>query len=416
MSSTSAKAAEWRSNWPLVLAAMAGMSLVSVPIYSIGLFMAPLDSDLGWTRAQILIGLTIFSILAVPLSPLVGVWIDRWGPRRLAVPGVIAAGLAYAAFGTTSASLLHWGVLWVIYTFAALAIKTTVWTAAVSSAFTHGRGLALAATLSGVAIAQMLTPPLARIAIDMLGWRSAFFALGLVWSAAVFAIVFLFFRVRPVAGPAAADAPCPSAPLALHGLTVGEALRTRAIWCIAGAILLSATLLTALTVHQVPYLTEAGFSRVAAAQMASVCGGASLLGKFASGWVLDRGETRWIGWASQLVLGTSCLVLLTCDGALGPALLSMAMMGYAMGANLQISIYFTTRYAGLRHYGKIFGGLSSLLAFASGVGPLIGGLIFDLSGSYDALLIAAAPVTAIAALLLFRLGPYPVWGEDHADT
>ena len=136
--------AEWRAHWPMVVAAMAGLSFATVSIYSMGLFMEPLSREFGWTRAQISVGLSIVALFAVPLSPFAGALIDRWGSRRLGIPGVILSALAFAAFSLATGSLSQWYVLWVCYALVAIAIKTTVWTAAVSSVFQKGRGLALA--------------------------------------------------------------------------------------------------------------------------------------------------------------------------------------------------------------------------------------------------------------------------------
>lgn len=409
----SERAREWITNWPLALASMAGMSLVSVPLYSIGMFMQPMTQDLGWSRTEVSMGLTIYSALAVPLSPLVGALIDRWGPRRLAMPGVIAAGAAYALFGTTSASVVHWCALWVLYTLTNLAIKTTVWTAAVSSAFVHARGLAIAVTISGAAVAQIAAPLVAAGAIDWVGWRSAFVVIGMGWSAIVFALVLTGFRARR--DKAAGAAPV-MAVAALDGLSLHQAVRDATIWRIGLSTLISATLVTALIVHLPSSLGQYGFSRGEAAQLTSLAGAVALGGKFLCGWILDRSGKRWIGWACQFAVAVGCACLLGARDLPWLATGGVLFLGFAMGSSLQITIYYTTRYAGLRNYGKIFGAMSSALAFSSGVGPLLGALSYDLLGSYQPLLIACVPASLASAALLFGLKPYPVWGPAPADA
>ncbi len=221
-------AAEWKLHWKLVLAAAIGFSFHSVAGYSIGLFMEPLNQEFGWSRAHISAGLTISALVSIPLSPLVGAMIDRWGARRLAIPGLILKALSFVVLATATGSELQWYALWVFYSVVALGVKSTVWTAAISGVFSAGRGLALAATLSGTAIAQILAPPLTQWLIDAFGWRASFVWLGVGWGTpALLICLFGLFDVhdtRRKAGESASDAP------PLPGLTVHQALRSAPLW------------------------------------------------------------------------------------------------------------------------------------------------------------------------------------------
>ena len=85
----------------------------------------------------------------------------------------------------------------------------------------------------------------------------------------------------------------------------------------------------------------------------------------------------------------------------------VVLMGYCSGGCLQLATYLTTRYAGLANFGAIFGVISSLLALSSGIGPPMAGRIFDMTGSYDLLLIAGIPAALLAGAAVFKLGPYP---------
>lgn len=177
----SAAAAEWRAHWPLALSATAGMSLGSTAVYSIGLFMAPLQQAFGWSRAEVSSGLLILALVGTPLSPFAGAIVDRWGARQLVVPGVFLTSLAIAGFAFTDKSLAVWLGLWALFSFANLAVSPVPWTAAVSSVFKIGRGFALATVFCGVAISALGAPIITRWAIDSYGWRAAFAILGLGW-------------------------------------------------------------------------------------------------------------------------------------------------------------------------------------------------------------------------------------------
>ena len=109
MSDTSPTSAqEWQAYWPLVLSAMIGLAFGTIMGGSLGLFMEPLNHEFGWSRTQISAGMTLSALIGIPLTPFVGALIDKYGPRRIAIPGVALVGLALAAFSLLTGSLWHW--------------------------------------------------------------------------------------------------------------------------------------------------------------------------------------------------------------------------------------------------------------------------------------------------------------------
>lgn len=394
----------------MVMAAMAGLSFATVAVYSMGLFMEPLSREFGWTRAQMALGLSIVALFAVPLSPFAGALIDRWGSRRLGIPGIILSALAFAGFSFANGSLKQWYALWVCYAVVAIAIKTTVWTAAVSSVFQSSRGLALAVVLSGAALSQTVAPLIAQWLIDGYGWRQAFFGMGLGWGGFVLLLLLpFFFDARDHERRQAAASQTPNARPVLAGLTLAEGMRDPALLKIAATLFIMTFLGVAITVHKVPILTATGLTREGAAQLAASAGIAGMAGKFVTGWMMDRWQNRWIGGISVSLPALACLLLL--DGIRTPALVAVAMVisGYSAGAYLQICTYLTTRYAGLLHFGKIFGIMAGLMALASGTGPIVAGMLYDTFGNYTAFLLCGIPMGLLSGWLVGGLGPYPTW-------
>ncbi len=188
---------EWREHWPLVLAAFVGISFSAVAVYSIGFFIEPLGSEFGWSRTEVSVGLSIFALITVPLAPVVGAIIDRWGARRMAIAGIILTASAFAGFGLATGSLRVWVGQWILFSLFALGLKATVWTVAISRAFHHGRGMALAVALCGTAMTQILAPLLSNWLITEFGWRQAYFMLGGGWGGAAFILLLLFFFDGP---------------------------------------------------------------------------------------------------------------------------------------------------------------------------------------------------------------------------
>lgn len=416
MSATPSTArAEWRTHGLLVLAAFIGFSFHSTVTYSTGLFMQPLGAEFGWDRALIASGLTIAAMATIPLAPLVGAILDRWGSRKLAIIGLILTAGAVCAFSLANGSKLQWLSLWVFYSVVATGIKSTVWTAAVTNTFARARGLALGVTMCGAAAAQIVCPPLTNWLIDTQGWRMAYVWLGAGWGgvALVMAVLFLFdahdhkrrqkgAEAEKAAAAAAADLP---------GLGFGEALRNPAIIRIALSTLITMFMGVALIVHMVPLLTEAGLSRKEAALLTSITGIAGFMGKLFTGWMSDRWNAGLVG-AITLAAPTIGFAMML-EPFRTPTLIVAAMfiIGYSSGAKLQIAGYLTSVYGGMRNFGKIFGVMGTLIAIGSGVGPWAAGKIYDVAGSYTPFIIAGIPASLICGLLIFGLGPYPAWNQ-----
>lgn len=397
--------AEWKAHWALVLSATAGMSFYTVVSYSLGTFIKPLEQEFGWGRAAISLGLTIFALISMIGGPLIGVAIDRFGTRRIAMAGLFLSSLAFSAFALANGSLLQWYALFVVYGLTALAFKSLVWSAGVSSVFTSGRSLALAVMLSGTAIGQSLAPLAANWLIADFGWRVAYVGLGLGWGGLAFILVAWFFVDAREIGKRSAAGPAGTEPL--PGLTFREATRDSRIIRIAIANLAMATVGSGISIHLVPVIADAGVDRTTAVEMAASAGVAGLAGKLLIGWLLDRYQGNLIPWASFAIAALAHFLLL---GTLGnnAALAAGAMvLGFASGAGLQVTTYLVTRYAGLRSFGAIFGTISSMMMAGTALGPLIAGQVFDSSGSYAPLLLTAMPVALVCSFMFVGLGPYP---------
>jgi predicted MFS family arabinose efflux permease len=400
-------AQEWRANWLLVLVSMAGITIGNLPSATLGLFMEPLQTEFGWSRTEISLGLSVFALVSLPLTPFVGMLVDRFGPRLVALPGIFASAAAFASFSLLGGSIVQWLFIWFLYTLAALLASPLVWCSAVSRAFSTSRGLALAIVLCGTALTVALAPTLTRWLIDGFGWRGGYMGLGIGWGGAVFVLAFLLFRDRrqPATSSSAAspqgDARLPG------GLTVKEAVRSLRMNRIALATFLQTTMVMALMVHIVPLLVERGISRVEAVSIVTLLGFAAIGGKLVTGYLVDRVSGSILPMSIFLLPGVAYLLLLTGGDTVPVLSAAVILIGYSSGASLQITTYLTTRYAGMRNFATIFGMISSLMSLAFGIGPLLAGIAYDLAGNYTYLLAAGIPASLLAGLLVCRLGAYP---------
>lgn len=409
-------AQEWRLNWPLVFSAMIGLSFGSIPAATLGLFMAPLEQAFGWSRGEISAGMTIFALVGLPLGPVVGILVDRFGARRIVIPGLVLVGTSFAAFGTITGAYWQWIAVWILYTFSSIFIRSLVWNTAVSGAFLAGRGLAIAVVLAGLAIAQTLAPPLAEALISSFGWRSAYIVIGLGWAGFSLVLVLLFFRTRSAPVTPQTEEDSAAQPTRPGGITVRQAMRSPTIIRIGLAISLQALVGAGVLIHLVPLLTWVGLSRAEGAGLAALLGLASFGGNFVAGWLMDRTRSGLAPLFFFCLPAFGYLLILYGGASLAILTAAVLVLGVGGGAALQIGIYLTTRYAGVRNFGTIYGIITSFQAGLSGIGPLVAGLIFDATGGYTLVLIIAAPIALLTGLLIFGLGPYPDFTADSERT
>jgi predicted MFS family arabinose efflux permease len=407
---------EWRAYWPLVLACTAGMTMPVVAYVTLGLFLTPLSQEFGWSRALITAGTGIVAVLTVLAAPFVGAAIDKWGARRILVPGLVLMGLSIASFSLANGLPAQWFGLWSVYAVISLLLKYTAWMSVIVHAFDKGRSLALAIILCGPAAGSALAPPLAQFLIDGYGWRTAYVTLGLGWMVPTWLLAFLFIRdVRPGREtPSSAErrAEGPgreSMNAGLPGLSIHDALRSTSLWRIALATLITLLISAVLLIHKVPILELAGVSRRNAALLAGLSGVAAMAGTLSTGWLMQRFHPGVIGAITNFVLAAALIPLLDQFSTPLSIVISMLFVGFAGGTKAQVCSYLTSAYGGLRNFGKIYGVMSSIVAVCSASGGVLGGFVYDLTGSYEAFILAGIPAACISGLLLLGLGPVPDW-------
>lgn len=409
---------EWKSGWPIVVAAMAGFSFFSVLLSATGLFIEPLEREFGWDRATLSMGPAIATAVTALLSPFYGALIDRFGSRRLGLPGLAVTMAATCMFAFASGSKAQWVVMWLVFGLILTSIKSTIWTTAVAGAFIRGRGLALGLAVTGPAIAQTLVPPLGNFLIESSGWRATYVWFGLGWGGITLVLCWLFLTdahdrqaKRAKAGLSAGLNTGPA--VILPGLTRRQALRSIALLQVAVSSFVVMMMTIGLAMHLFPILTEAGVSRGNAAWLLSLGGVAGIIGKLVTGALLDRFRPNWTGSLTMGVTAVTFAVLIWWLDSMPALIIALIINGYAAGSKTQITAFLTAGYAGMRSFGTIYGVMSALVALASGLGPWIAGSIYDRSGSYEPFLWAGAIACALGGALLLALPPMPKWPEEE---
>jgi MFS family permease len=401
--------AEWRQHWTVVLAGAMGIGVATVSVYATGVFIAPLEQEFGWSRAQISSGQTVMSVFSLLLGPVIGLAVDRFGPRRIGIAGVIAYCAGLASFSLTGPSIWSWWGLWVLLALAAMLIKPTVWTAGVSSMFSAGRGMALSVMLCGTALGSSLTPLVSNWLIDAYGWRTAFVGLGLFWAMLVVPPVFLFFtsaKDRHRTGVTQA-----TAVRDIVGVSAREGFLSLTFAKLTIAACVTTIVIVSFTTNLVPILSSQGLTRQEAAGVAGIIGLATVVGRLTGGFLLDRVNGSVVGGVSVALPIISASLLLSFPGDPAMALLAVLVLGLSLGVELDAVAYLATRHFGMRNFGLLFGTISGMLALATGLGPLLVSLVYDHYGSYRPALIAYIPGCILASAMFFAMGKYPVFDK-----
>jgi MFS family permease len=399
--SGSSSPSEWRRHGLVLVPATAGIALVSLHGYSLGVMMAPLQHEFGWSRTGISAGPMIISMISLLLSPFVGVAIDRLGPRPIAIGGVSAYIALLALVATATADIRSWWWHYALLGLASTTLLPTVWTAAINARFDVHRGKALAIALLGTGIGATFWPSLASKLIDHWGWRGAYVGMAAIVGSVTLALVAALFRDPGLRKGAQAGST-----IAAAGMTRGEGFRSPAFARLAIGVFVFGITTLALTINAVPVLETRGLDRGTAAAVAGLLGIGSILGRLGGGFLLDRFDAARVA-AIAVLMPVAAIALLLAPGTVATAGAAMLLLGLALGTEVDACSYLAARHFGMRSFGALFGTINGIVAFGAGVAPVVANFVYDLTRSYDPVLWASVPLCLVASGLFATLGPYP---------
>src|SRR5213078_5114217 len=245
------------------------------------------------------------------LSPVVGILVDRVGPRRVMLGGACALGGA-CVLASRIDSL--WSLYLVTGVLAAAGVCAVSWIpsgALIARWFTERRGRMVGLAFSGMGAGVLVIGPLAQWLIIGYGWRAAYLVIGVGTLVVLLPLVWLGVREAPVAAaPGRSDVSRPGPGIVSTGREVGEALRTRAFWALFFAYLCTPLAVFSVVTHQVAFAVDHGFPRLFAAGIFGLTGLLSIVGRIVFGVAADqigRATSATISYACTAV-GTLCLL------------------------------------------------------------------------------------------------------------
>jgi MFS family permease len=403
---TPAAIAELRSGWRILVACALGIaaSAIALPYYSIGALTKPIELETGWSRTDIQFAIAFSSGLGALTAPVTGWMVDRYGARRVALPGFagVALGMVVAAMaGSTLVFYLGFALTALL----GAGTNPVVWSKVVTSRFDHARGAALGLALVGTALSAILLPLLITLVAERTNWHVALGAVAMLPLVLSLPVAWFWLPsepVRPVHGPAQPAVSIRSAVLSLRFVVL------------AISILLGYLAISGVLISLVPAFTDRGLSPARAAVIAGTVGLAMIPGRVLIGILIDRYWAPAVGCVILLIPAAACLVLVRATDSLQLTLCCLAL-GLAAGAELDLLAFLTARYFGRARFSKLYALLYAGLAVGSATAPAMFSRLREVSGDYSASFLSSAGFFAVAGCLLLLLGPYPAMSGPSAE-
>ncbi|MBI2865923.1 MAG: MFS transporter, partial [Chloroflexi bacterium] len=311
--------------------------------FSFTAFLRPMVQEMGWSYAGISVAMSLRSLEGGIMSPTVGYLTDKIGPRRILLAGAFLA-------GASAILLSRIGSLWAFYTlFVLLSMGFSMMmpvpgATAIAHWFSRKRGTALGLSSAAYGASGVLIPLIAWI-IAQHSWRTAFVVAGVgMWAIGIPAALMVRHRPEPYGllpdGDSLSSGQGNTRSLVGKGLTheedglsVRQAVRTRAFWMISMVATVSGVGLSVMSLHVMPSLLSVNIPLVTAGFIASLFPLASIPGRIGFGWLgdhIDRIDKRHLLTVAVLlnVLG---LLIFAFSHTVPLAVLAMTLFGVGFG-------------------------------------------------------------------------------------
>ncbi|MCC7411474.1 MAG: MFS transporter [Gammaproteobacteria bacterium] len=399
--------------WWIVLASGIGLSTNpgQFAYGALGLFIVPLGQEYGWDRAAISLALTLFTGTVAVSLPLIGAAVDRFGSRRILLGSTILFGLLLLGIGVLVHTLWQLWLMFALIGSLAAGANALPYLRIIGAWFDRRRGLAFGLAMAGGGLGYTYVPPLLQYVIGQHGWRAGYFVLGGIVLAVAVPIIAFVLRDTPAElglapdGEGAAGDADPARPPSASGATRAQALRLPRFWLLFAAFFAVSFSLYGLLAHLVPMLTDRGMPTGHAVLAASTLGVSIIASRIIIGYLIDRCFAPYV--ALACFVGSAAGLALLGAGAAGAlAFFAAVLIGLSIGAEIDLLAFLTSRYFGLRAFGEIYGLQFAAFLLGTALGPLAYGAGFDVAGSYEPVLGAAAGLMLAAAGIMACLPPY----------
>lgn len=357
--------------------------------------------DFGWTRATVTSGIAMGKVIVGPIFGFAAGWIiDRFGPKRLMLSGIIMGGIALIGLGTMTS-------LWqfyLFYFFNALGymcggpLPNQV---LISRWFTKSRGRAMGIAYLGVGIGGMLVPQIARWLNMEFGWHQALIILGVLMIAIAFPFAW-FVRENPEDANPSLKADHASAP-------IGHILKGWPFYLLVIGSMCSIAAVSGTSQNlKLFFSLDLNYSQSEAANVMSIVLGSSIIGRLFMGWLADRIPKKYV-MILIYALVAAAIPLLYAASTPGVIYVFAFLFGVALGGDYMIIPLMAAELFGVRVMGRVMGLVITADGLGEAFGPMLAAWLRDTTKSYAngfAALIILAIIGTIAVSFLPKKGQH----------
>jgi OFA family oxalate/formate antiporter-like MFS transporter len=392
------------NRWGIALAGVF-MQIALGAVYAWSVFRIPLAKQFGWTIPQVTLTFTICILVLGFAAFFGGLWLNKTGPRTVAMTGGFLYGL-----GVFLASYSH-SLTWLYLTYGliggiGLGFGYIVPVAVLVKWFPDKRGLITGIAVGGFGAGALVTAPIATRLIQHVGVLSTFAYLGVGYLIVTLAAG--YFMRNPPDGYVP-EGWTPTAVEKAHRVakdyTLGEALRTWQFWALWLLLFLNTSAGISLISQESPIFQEiAKVTAVFAASMVGIVSIGNAVGRVFWAWVSDfisRKATFFVMFLLQVALFWFFPNLTTATALTVVAFIILMCYGGGFGTMPA----FAADYFGPKNVGPIYGLMLTAWGFASAFGPLMIAYMRQSTGSYTGALHGIAGVMAVSAVLPLLVRP-----------
>jgi len=398
--------------WIVVACFFISLYVGGVVFYGFTTLIEPLADEFGWSYTQISFAASLRGMEMGILAPLVGMLVDRWGPRRLLFGGLIIASLGLMLLSRTTSLGMFYGAF-VLMAIGMSTCSSTVVMTAVANWFRRKIGIATGIMICGYGFSGLLIPVIVNL-IDTYEWRMtlALLTIGLL---AVCLPLSLLVRHKPEQYGYLPDGEMSNIAISNSLNTaqtvevdVGakQAVKSRTFWHIALALMCQFVILSAVVTHVMPYLSSIGFTRAISGLVAAGIPLASIGGRLGLGWLGDKVDKRRVAAGAFALMcgGLLCFGFISAgDTRLLVTFLILFGIGY--GGNNTLRASLIREFFGRSKFGTIHGFTVGIMALGTIAGPPLAGYVFDNWGSYQPIWFVFAGLAVVALLTVATTPP-----------
>lgn len=375
---------------------LALFTIVGLALYGLPLYYDFMVKEFGWSRTQVTSGNALSKLLIGPLFGFAAGWvIDRFGPRRLMITGILMAGGALIGLGSMAA-------LWMFYLFYVFNALGYVCggplpnQVLLSRWFDKSRGKAMGFAYLGIGIGGALVPLLSNWLTQQFGWRSSLRVLGIL--IVLLALPMAFFVKESPQGRTLNRREAPMAP-------ISQVFRSWSFYLLAIGSMCSIGAVGGTNQHLKLFLSlDESYAQSEAAKIISLVLTFSIIGRLSMGWLADHIAKKHVMLLIYFLVACAIPLLFF---ASSPWVMYVfaAIFGIGLGGEYLIIPLMAAELFGVKVLGRLMGVVLTADGVAEAVFPMLVGYLRDRTGSYHTgffTLISIAVLGAMAIALLPR--------------